>query len=139
MTQTGPRDVAAPNCTRVGLCDDEAPGASARALGAAEDSRWHRRKDGSLFWANGAMLPLQVNGAEFVKIFRDETPMKKADEQRLLLMNELNHRVKNTLATVQSVAEQTLRSAGVTEAVRRELAERLIALSRAHNVLVDEN
>lgn len=67
---------------------------TARALGAAEDSRWHRRKDGSLFWANGAMLPLQVNGAEFVKIFRDETPMKKADEQRLLLLNELNHRVK---------------------------------------------
>lgn len=112
---------------------------TARALGAAEDSRWHRRKDGSLFWANGAMLPLQVNGAEFVKIFRDETPMKQAEEQRLLLLNELNHRVKNTLATVQSVAEQTLRSAGVTEAVRRELAERFIALSRAHNVLVDEN
>src|SRR5690606_19000118 len=33
----------------------------------------------------------------------------------------------------------TLRSAGVAEAVRRELAERFIALSRAHNVLVDEN
>ncbi|WP_260398368.1 sensor histidine kinase [Brevundimonas bullata] len=112
---------------------------TARALGAAEDSRWHRRKDGSLFWANGAVLPLQVNGAEFVKIFRDETPMKQAEEQRLLLLNELNHRVKNTLATVQSVAEQTLRNAGVTEAVRRELAERFIALSRAHNVLVDEN
>ncbi|MNX88719.1 Blue-light-activated histidine kinase [compost metagenome] len=65
--------------------------------------------------------------------------MKQAEEQRLLLLNELNHRVKNTLAAVQSVAEQTLRSAGVTEAVRRELAERFIALSRAHNVLVDEN
>lgn len=113
----------------------------AKALrdGRAEDSRWHCRKDGSLFWANGLTVRLEGPSATLVKIFRDETPAKEAEEQRVLLLNELNHRVKNTLATVQSVAEQTLRAAGVSAAIRHDLAERLIALSRSHNVLVDQN
>lgn len=113
----------------------------AKALkdGRAEDSRWHCRKDGSLFWANGLMVRLKGPSATLVKIFRDETPAKAAEEQRVLLLNELNHRVKNTLATVQSVTEQTLRAAGVSGEVRKGLADRLIALSRSHNVLVDQN
>lgn len=112
---------------------------TALRLGAAEDARWHRRKDGTLFWGNGATLLLQDDGRAFVKIFRDETHVRQAEEHRLLLLNELNHRVKNTLATVQSVAEQTLRAAGVGADVRRDLGNRFIALSRAHNVLVDQN
>ncbi|MEH6663444.1 MAG: HWE histidine kinase domain-containing protein [Brevundimonas sp.] len=106
--------------------------------GRAEDSRWHRRKDGALFWGNGVTVDLGADGV-LAKIFRDETAAKKAEEQRILLLNELNHRVKNTLATVQSVAEQGLRSAGVDRSVRQDLANRLIALSQAHNVLVNEN
>jgi len=107
--------------------------------GRYEDSRWHLRKNGERFWANGLTLPLSGGGAEAIKVFRDETPLKQADEQRILLLNELNHRVKNSLATVQSVVDQTLRSADVDPRVRRDLTERIIALSRAHNVLVDEN
>jgi two-component sensor histidine kinase len=74
-----------------------------------------------------------------VKIFRDETAAKEAEDQRVLLLNELNHRVKNTLATVQSIVEQTLRSSGVKDTIRADLTERLLALARAHNVLVDQN
>ena len=107
--------------------------------GRYEDSRWHLRKNGERFWANGLTLPLKGADAVAIKVFRDETPLKQADDQRILLLNELNHRVKNSLATVQSVVEQTLRSAGVDPGVRRDLADRIIALSRAHNVLVDEN
>jgi two-component sensor histidine kinase len=47
--------------------------------------------------------------------------------------------VKNTLATVQSIAEQTLRAGQVPPATRQSLTDRLIALSQAHNVLVEEN
>jgi two-component sensor histidine kinase len=47
--------------------------------------------------------------------------------------------VKNTLATVQSVASQTLRNARTKEEAQRGVEERLIALSRAHNVLTEEN
>lgn len=111
---------------------------TARRQGRAEDSRWHRRKDGSLFWANGVTVDLPAKRI-LVKIFRDETSAKTAEEQRVLLLNELNHRVKNTLATVQSIAEQTLRSAAVGKSVRDDLTRRLVALSQAHNVLVAEN
>lgn len=106
--------------------------------GRAEDSRWHSRRDGSVFWGNGVTVDLGENGL-LTKIFRDETPAKRAEEQRVLLLNELNHRVKNTLATVQAVVEQTLRSEGVEKHIRQGLTNRLIALSSAHDVLVDEN
>ena len=109
------------------------------ATGLAEDSRWHCRKDGEKFWANGLTMTLGYDDAELLKILRDETPLKQAEERRLLLLNELNHRVRNTLATVQSVAEQTLRSAGVRAETRETLVDRLMALSRAHDVLVDQN
>ena len=63
---------------------------------------------------------------------------RSADHQRLLI-DELNHRVKNTLATVQSIATQTLRNALTTEEAREALETRLLALSRAHDVLTREN
>ena len=112
---------------------------TAQRKGRAEDSRWHLRKDGGRFWANGLTLTLDADEPVLVKIFRDETPAKRAEEQRVLLLNELNHRVKNTLATVQSVVEQTLRSADVGPEIRADLADRIMALARAHNVLVDQN
>jgi two-component sensor histidine kinase len=69
----------------------------------------------------------------------DITAVKLAQERQSLLINELNHRVKNTLATVQSVAMQTLRNAATTEQAREDFEVRLIALSRAHDVLTREN
>jgi PAS domain S-box-containing protein len=60
---------------------------------------------------------------------------KQADEQQQALINELNHRVKNSLATVQSIAQQTLRYADSAEAFRDAFTSRLIALSRAHDLL----
>ena len=56
-----------------------------------------------------------------------------------MLINELNHRVKNTLATVQSIATQTLRNTSSPEQARGDIDGRLIALSRAHDVLTREN
>jgi PAS domain S-box-containing protein len=69
----------------------------------------------------------------------DITDVRLAQERQTLLINELNHRVKNTLATVQSVAMQTLRNAVTTEQARDDFEMRLIALSRAHDVLTREN
>ncbi|MFC1456773.1 PAS domain S-box protein [Microvirga arabica] len=62
-----------------------------------------------------------------------------AQEHQQLLINELNHRVKNTLATVQSVASQTLRNAASTQQAKEALEARLFALSRDHDVLTREN
>jgi two-component sensor histidine kinase len=72
-------------------------------------------------------------------IQRDISDRKRADEQRTLLIHELNHRVKNTLATVQSIASQTLRNAGTAQEAKQALEGRLIALARAHDVLTQEN
>ncbi len=67
-----------------------------------------------------------------------EAERRRAEEHQQLLINELNHRVKNTLATVQSIAVQTLRpDRGPVEA-REAFISRLIALSTAHNLLTAE-
>jgi PAS domain S-box-containing protein len=112
---------------------------TARREGKAEDSRWHVRKSGERFWGNGVNMRLEGGARGFLKILRDETPTRRAEEQRVLLLNELNHRIKNTLTTVQSIAEQTLRAGQVDPGLRENLADRLLALSAAHDVLVKEN
>lgn len=70
---------------------------------------------------------------------RDVTGEVRSEAHRQLLVNELNHRVKNTLATIQSIANQSLRNAGVDPAVRRAFEGRLMAIAATHNVLTDEN
>lgn len=108
--------------------------------GRAEDSRWHLRKGGERFWGNGVAMRLDAPKPQgILKILRDETPARLADEQRVLLLHELNHRIRNTLVTVQSIAEQTLRASDTDEVTRETLTSRLIALSQAHDVLVEEN
>lgn len=69
----------------------------------------------------------------------DITERKRTDEHRLLLLNELNHRVKNTLATVQSIAAQSFRRARSEASAREMFESRLMALSRAHDVLTNES
>nr|WP_205691607.1 HWE histidine kinase domain-containing protein [Caulobacter sp. 602-2] len=69
----------------------------------------------------------------------DITERKRAEERQRLLLNELNHRVKNTLVTVQSMAAQTLRAADDLPAFREAFEARLIALSQTHNLLTEQN
>jgi PAS domain S-box-containing protein len=112
--------------------------ADARDRGRSEVEGWRLRKDGSRFWASALTMPLRGEAGEaigFLKILRDRTEQRRADENQLTLINELNHRVKNTLATVQSIATQTLRTAATPEEARDALEDRLLALSRAHDVL----
>ena len=69
----------------------------------------------------------------------DISDRKEHEEHQQLLLNELNHRVKNTLATVQSLTMQTLRSTAHITDARDALVARLIALAKAHDVLTREN
>lgn len=64
---------------------------------------------------------------------------RSVEQQRELLIAELNHRVKNTLATVQSIASQTLREGGNAADIRASLESRILALSHAHDLLTREN
>jgi PAS domain S-box-containing protein len=70
-----------------------------------------------------------------VGIAADVTEQRQFEAQRTLLINELNHRVKNTLATVQSVVRQTLRDHDLARDAERAVTARVMALSAAHNVL----
>jgi PAS domain S-box-containing protein len=100
-----------------------------------------RRKDGTLLDVSLTVSPLtdaqgRIVGAS--KIARDITERKRQQHHRELLINELNHRVKNTLARVQSLAMQTLRNATTPAAGRDSFEARLVALSKAHEVLTQE-
>ena len=58
-----------------------------------------------------------------------------AEDQRVLLTGELTHRVKNTLALVQAIVTQSLRTATTPAQARRTIEDRLVALGRAHDIL----
>ena len=70
---------------------------------------------------------------------RAEVAKRAADAQRTLLINELNHRVKNTLATVQAIASQTFAGSDTDPAAKEAFESRLIALSNAHSVLTEQS
>ncbi|HWK46965.1 MAG TPA: PAS domain S-box protein [Stellaceae bacterium] len=98
------------------------------------------RKDGSLLDISLTVSPLKNAEGKIVgasKIARDITERRRQEERRQLLVNELNHRVKNTLATVQSIAAQTFR--GDHGASLQQFESRLVALSRAHDALTRES
>jgi PAS domain S-box-containing protein len=110
---------------------------TAMTQGRAADERWHVRKDGSRFWGSGLMMPLQAGEPVpgLLKIMRDDTKRRQAEERQQLLIDELNHRVKNTLSTVQALADQTLKTAQTPEAFPHAFRSRLLALARAHDML----
>ena len=69
----------------------------------------------------------------------DITERKRAEERQKLLVNELNHRVKNTLVSVQSIASQTLRTTHSPQAFHVAFEGRLMALSHTHNLLTEQS
>ncbi|WP_171070365.1 PAS domain S-box protein [Methylobacterium terricola] len=77
----------------------------------------------------------QVSGA--VITVTDITERRRAQEQQQTVNRELSHRMKNVLAVVQAIATQTMRNATDLDAARNILAARLIALGKAHDILLD--
>lgn len=95
-------------------------------------------KNGDVIWIKlSASAVRDASGAVLygIRVVDDITEQKDAERHQALLVNELNHRVKNTLAVVQSIASQTLRGAGVPRSVMESLEGRLSALARAHDIL----
>jgi PAS domain S-box-containing protein len=84
--------------------------------------------------------------AYFVAIIEDIVERKAAEglqqrhhQQLRLMINELNHRVKNTLSTIQSMASQTLRSDPDPLSAYAKFEARLLGLSRVHDLLTQEH
>lgn len=99
--------------------------------------------DGQVRWvhARGRADAIVPGGSakRMAGISLDITERRRAEERQQLMLNELNHRVKNTLATVQSIAFQTLRTARTPTEFRETFEARLMALSETHNLLTREN
>jgi two-component sensor histidine kinase len=130
--------------------DDMAPmwARVGKALDPAGDGRYEveyrvKQLDGSWRWLSAwglvefegygpARKPVAIAGAS-----RDLTEPKRAERVQRLLVNELNHRVKNTLATVQSLAFLTLQDATDVKAARHALDARIFSLARAHDMLTE--
>lgn len=72
--------------------------------------------------------------ARIIGTLVDVSERQRNEERQILLINELSHRVKNTLATVQSIAIQSLRDCGDRGAVDT-FVSRLVALGRGHDLL----
>lgn len=118
-----------------------------KALRARETTRL---ESGTLLLTrNNGELPVENAGAPIlgfdgslagaVLIFRDVTERRRQAQRQSMLVGELNHRVKNVLAIVQSLVQASMRQASSKPAqiMAQTLSERLRALHRAHDLLLD--
>ena len=89
-------------------------------------------------WLDFIYQPIRDDSGAVIGIFvqgHDVTGTVLAAERQKLMIDELNHRVKNTLATVQSIAMQTARSHEDPRSFAESFQARLLALSHTHDLL----
>ena len=107
--------------------------------------RWMREMggpyivDGKLVGVHGLVQDIHQRKLADERLRAEIDERERAQQRQMLLIHELNHRVKNILAMVQAIASQTLSSAPTPQAARDALELRLIALARAHDVLTRES
>lgn len=98
------------------------------------------RRDGTLIDVSLTVSPIHDTDGKVIgasKIARDITDRKKSERLQQILVGELHHRVKNVLATVQVIANQSFGSADPER--YRAFSDRLRALSQAHSLLTQQS
>lgn len=106
----------------------------AKEMGRAEDVRWHVRRDGTRFWANGVVMPLWNDDGSlrgFVKIMRDQTAARLAEEQTQFLAN---HDMLTGLPNRVHFSNQLHRSIATSDRNQVPLAVLLLDLDRFKHV-----
>jgi PAS domain S-box-containing protein len=97
----------------------------------------YRRKDNSVFWATVLISPVRDEADHIVQHFAsflDITRHKEEEDRLRFLLDELNHRTQNTLATVMGISTQTLHGVADQEVVKA-FEGRILALSKAQSLL----
>ena len=112
---------------------------NALASGKEYDGLFRAAKSGRWLLGRGRVHEWDAEGrpSVFLGINVDVTDGQLASERTRLLLRELNHRVKNTLAMLQSLARQTLRQTSDPVEFMDAFAGRLQSLSEAHGLLSD--
>ena len=125
-------------------------GRVAKALAAAVatrspydvEYRVRRPSDGAEVWVAAKGQPtFAADGRTggVTGIVQDITDRKHAQERQHLLIRELHHRVKNTLATVQAIVSATARTASSIEAFYQGFVGRIVSLAQTHNLLTEDD
>lgn len=103
-----------------------------RATGDDGVERWISSRGEALFTPQGA--PQRMLG-----VIADITDRKRSELHLRLLVNELNHRVKNSLVTIQAIAAQSFDASRPLAEAQAAFNDRIIALAEAHDLLTREN
>jgi two-component system CheB/CheR fusion protein len=98
----------------------------------------HRTKDGRWLVVETRIVLDTMGGRRLaLENTRDVTERRRSEQRQRLLLGELTHRVRNTLAVVQAIAHQSLRTPGSTQDFVERFDGRLAALASAHTLLVN--
>jgi two-component sensor histidine kinase len=74
-----------------------------------------------------------------LSISRDCTDRRAVEETRRILLEEMHHRIKNTLSTVQGIIQQSLRASTNLREAGGSIGQRLTAMGKAHDLLIQNN
>lgn len=108
------------------------------AEGSYSGEARHRTKDGRWLTVETRIVLDTTDGRRLaLETTRDVTERRQWEDRQRLLLGELTHRVRNTLAVVQAIAHQSLRTPGSTQDFVERFDGRLTALASAHTILVN--
>jgi CheY-like chemotaxis protein len=96
------------------------------------------RVDGTIGWTHSRAIPVFGEDGEILEWFgaaRDISERKRHEETQQLLVSELSHRVKNMLAVIQAIAQQTLRQTKEPAEFAASFGGRIQSMSRVHGLL----
>lgn len=124
---------------------ERASGAMLRAMDTQSpydvEYRIRRADDGARVWvAAQGQTTFNESGilSGMTGVVQDITDRKHAEERQHLLIRELHHRVKNTLATVQAIVGSTARTASSIDDFYQGFVGRIVSLARTHNLLTED-
>jgi two-component sensor histidine kinase len=116
-----------------------------RPLSPDGEERWvrsmaraSRAGDGSVYW-DGISLDITAQKRNEAALKREIDERREVERHQSVLIAELNHRVRNTLAIILAIAQQTIRGAADLESFSRIFSGRIQALAQAHTLLSEKD